>query len=247
MGLFDLFRPAVSRAAEAVRIEPPVVAASSDVTSESQWKGVSGFTLSGAPSKAGVRVNEDSALSLPATLQALRILSGVFAMTPLHYYRRSDKGRISANEEAPGRLVMTSPNSHQTQFAFFELLMCDLLLTGNFYAYKSRNVRGEVVALTRLKPGSVIVAEYFDKAEGTFLFFDATLPDGTRERFPARDILHIAGMSRDGIQGLNPVKFARDALGERLPPVIMHHVFGRKVAGQELFCGHHKKLLKRVN
>lgn len=208
MGIFDLFRSA-SPAAPTARVEPPVAAAGQPVQSDSQWKSF----VTGGVSKTGARVNETTALSIPATLQALRILTGVFAMTPLHYYQRSQQGRLLADSKPEGRLFTKSPNSHQTPFAFMELLMADVMLSGNFYAYRSRNARGQTVALTRLKAGTVLVAEYFDRSEGTILFYDATLPDGTRERFSGRDIFHVPGFSRDGLQGLNPIAYARDALG----------------------------------
>ncbi|VCU58265.1 Phage portal protein [Tritonibacter mobilis] len=211
MGLLDFLRPAAAQAAPAARAEPPVSAsAETNVSSESQWNG---FVVAGGQSKSGVRVNEKSALTIPATLQALRILTGVFAMTPLHFYQKSDRGRLSAEGNPAAVLFRLGPNSHQTAFAFFELLLADILLAGNFYGYISRDQRGEVKAVTRLKPGHCQPVEYFDRAEGTILFFDATLPDGSHERFPARDIFHVGGFSRDGIQGLNPVQYARDALG----------------------------------
>ena len=206
MGFFDLFSPR-QRLQTAVRVEPPV--ASLQVQSESQWRGL----VTGGVSKAGVKVDEATALSIPATMQALRILSGVFAMTPLHMYRVTDAGRDRAKDRPEEMLLARQPNSHQSAFDFFELAMQDLLLAGNFYAYVSRDMRGRPSALTRLKPGTVVVSEFFDRREGQFLFYDATLPDGTRERFPARDIWHVRGMSRDGLIGLNPIRYMRDAIG----------------------------------
>lgn len=209
MGLMDFFSPANRRGQTAARVEPPVQAAAENVQSESQWKGLA----SGGMSKAGVKVTEGTALSIPATLQALRILSGVFAMTPLHMYRSTESGRERASDRPEELLLSRQPNSHQSAFDFFELLMQDILLTGNFFAYVSRDFRGNAKALTRLKPGSVVVAEFFDRSEGQILFYDATLPDGTNERFASRDIWHVKGMSRDGLCGLNPIRFARDAIG----------------------------------
>ena len=210
MGIFDFLRPAVERSQPAARVEPQVSAAGEQVSSPSQWRGL---IAGGAPSRAGVIVNETSALSLPATLQALRVLTGVLAMTPLHYYRRGRDGRTREDDAGIGSLLLTRPNSHQSSFTFFELLWGDLLLAGNFFGFVSRNAAGEAVAITRLKPNTVLVSEYFDRAVGRILFYDATLPDGTRNRFAARDIWHVPGFSRDGINGLNPVEYMRDALG----------------------------------
>lgn len=213
MGLLSFFKTGAAAPVQAAaRIEPPVIAASvgSAVQSESQWRG---FTPIGGVSKAGVRVDEGAALSLPATLQALRVISGVFAMAPLHLYSRTDNGRQRMDGHPAETLLASRPNAFQSPFDLFELVMADLLLAGNFYAYVSRNARGEPVALTRLKPAQVMVAEYFDRAEGQILFYDATLPDGSRERFAARDVWHVRGMSRDGLAGLNPVQYSREALG----------------------------------
>lgn len=210
MGFLNLFSPATRRAEPAVRSEPPVVASAESVSSERQW---GGFAVAGGASKAGVRVSEQTALSIPATLQALRILTGVFAMTPLHHYQTTDKGRMAAGDVPEARLFKSAPNSHQTAMAFFEILLADIMLAGDFFAYVSRGLDGHARALTRLKPGSVTIAEYFDRTDGTILFYDATLPDGSRERFAARDIFHVAGFSRNGLNGLNPIQYARDALG----------------------------------
>lgn len=210
----DLFRSGRA-AAPMTRAEPPVSAsAGSNVESASQWS--NGFVTSGAPSRAGVAVSERTALSIPATLQALRILTGVFAMTPLHYYSRGEGGRENADQRGEAQLFGVSPNSHQTPFAFFELMMADMMLSGDFFAYISRGPAGRERALTRLTPGTVGVVEHFDRMDGRTLFYDATLPDGSRERFPARDILHIPGFSRNGINGLNPIQYARDALGSAI-------------------------------
>lgn len=211
MGLLSFLRTGAAAPVPApVRVEPPLVAAQATVESQSQWKG---FAPVAGVSKAGVRVDERTALSIPATLQALRIISGVFAMAPLHLYGKTEEGRVR-RDNAPGEILLARrPNAHQSPFDLFELLMSDILLAGNFYAYVSRNQRGEPVALTRLRPGQVTVAEYFDRMEGQVLFYDAVLPDGSRERFAARDVWHVKGFSRDGLVGLNPVQYAREALG----------------------------------
>lgn len=210
MGLLDFFGSGRNQADPIAKTEPPVTAAAESVSSESQWNG---FSVAGSASRSGVRVNEQNALSIPATLQALRILTGVFAMTPLHHYQKTDEGRVDIGDVPEAKLFSAGPNSHQTPFGFLELLLADTLLAGDFFAYVSRLRNGKVNALTRLKPGSTSIASHFDRQDGTTLFFDATLPDGSRERFPARDIFHVPGFSRNGINGLNPIQFAKDALG----------------------------------
>ena len=210
MGILDLFRSAPARA----KVEPQIgapggVQASGSLASESQWNGF----VTGRVSRAGVVVNERTTMSLPAVMQALRIICGVFAMTPLAYYRRTSEGRERASDDPLWTLLHDRPNQTQSAFSFKELLLADVLLTGNFYAYVSRDSRMRPVALTRIKPGNVTVHDYFDRASGLELFYDATLPDKSHERFSARDIWHIAGPTRDGEVGLSPLDYMRDALG----------------------------------
>lgn len=210
MGLWDMLtgrRAAGSAPTE--RGQGPLMASGS-VESPTQWRGL---MLPGGPSSAGIRVDEAAALTVPATIAALRILSGVFAMTPMHYYERQADGRRRADDSALWELMYQRPNNHQSAFQFRELMMADLLLAGNFFAYVSRDLAGRPVALTRLNPARVVIAEFFSRSEGTELFYDAVLPDATAERFSRREIWHVAGFSRNGLQGLSPVAMAREALG----------------------------------
>ncbi|MFC7611616.1 phage portal protein [Teichococcus aestuarii] len=122
----------------------------SNVHHPEQWL-VSSF---GRPSSSGRRVSESDVLTLPAAMQALRVLCGVFAMTPLHYYRETENGRERAKGDPLHALFHSSPNQVQTAFAFKELLLGDLLLTGNFGAYVSRNRLQVPTALSRVDPNS---------------------------------------------------------------------------------------------
>lgn len=214
MGWMDIFRARPSPAPVAERGPGPVMTASTQtVESPSQWG--HGFRFGGM-AQSGARVDEANTLSIPATMAALRVLTGVFAMTPMHYFLRSPDGRQRASDDPLHALMLERPNLHQTPFQFRELMLADLLLAGNFFAYVSRDFAGRPVALTRLNPKQVTVATYFSRSEGRELFFDATLPDGARERFSGRDIWHIAGFGRDGLSGLSPISIARDAIGSTI-------------------------------
>jgi len=190
---------------------PGAAAQESSVHRPEQW-----LTASfGRPSAAGRRVGEADVMSLPAVMQALRILCGVFAMTPMHYHRATAQGSERATEDPLYDLFHANPNGVQTAFGFKELLLGDILLAGRFAAWTSRDRLQTPTALTRLDPNQVHPVEFFSRDEGVSIFFDATLPDGSRERFAPRDVWHVPGMGR-GLTGLNPVAFMRDALGAAL-------------------------------
>lgn len=213
MGVMDFLRGRTATApAPAVRDhEPAVMASGSPFQSEGQWSTTSSY---GRLSRAGVRVDEETVLTLPATLQALRVLCGVYAMAPLVYFQKTTAGRVHATSEPIYDLLHTRPNQHQDSFQFAEMIKGDQLLHGNFYAYISRDFAGRPVALTRIKPSAVVVSRYFDRASGVMLFYDLVFPDGTSERLTSRDVFHVVGaFSLDGYVGINPLRYLRDTVG----------------------------------
>ncbi|MCH4024095.1 MAG: phage portal protein [Acetobacter sp.] len=214
MGFLDYLRGG-RHVAPSTRQEPILGAASGPSPSDAFQAGGAWTSLSiGGISKSGVAVNERTTLSLPAVMQALRILSGVFAMVPMHYCRQDGTGKHRLVDDPLYRLMNGRPNEAQSRFLFREILFSDILMAGNFYAYVSRDAFMRPVALTRLDPLGVQPQQSFSRASGQNMFYDATLPDGTSGRFPSRDIWHVAGMGRSGLTGLNPIAYMREAFGE---------------------------------
>lgn len=219
MGLKQFLRGPSRTGAPAPRREPSIARPAASNADHAQsfqndapW---SSFSLGGA-ARSGVAVNERTALSLPAVMQALRVLSGVFAMVPMHYVRRDSGGVHRLVNDPLYRLFNQRPNAVQSQYDFREILLGDLLMTGNFYAYVSRDALMRPTVLTRLDPMGVSVLQSFDRLDGQRLYYDATLPDGSTGRFPARDIWHVRGLSRTGLQGLSPIAYMKEAFGETL-------------------------------
>jgi HK97 family phage portal protein len=155
-------------------------------------------------------------IGLPAVRQALRIMTGVFAMTPLLYYRTGAKGKERAEGHPLYKLFKLAPNPAQTAFAFKETMLADILLSHGSVAYVSRNFRQDPTALTRLDPNTTIVRSHFSRESGSELFFDATLPDGDRGRFDASEVWYVPGFSRDGVAGLHGMTAMRESLGGAL-------------------------------
>lgn len=221
MGLLDYLRG--SRGSSAPVRREPVLTSSLSASNGSgagdafQTTGGGWSTISiGSPSRAGVAVNERSTMALPAVMQALRILTGVFAMVPMHYVRRDGTGTHRLMTDPLYTLFNIRPNEVQSHYDFREILLGDILMTGNFYAYVSRDALMRPRVLTRIDPLSVQPLQSFDIKSGQQIFYDATLPDGSSGRFPARDIWHVRGMSRNGLQGLNPIAFMKEAFGESI-------------------------------
>jgi len=183
--------------------------ASADLTStdsETFW------ALTGGGGGTRVVINERTSLSLPALLRALEILTGVFAMTPMIYYRRTAEGKERVENSPLFTLFHDRPNDVQSAFLFKEVILGDMLMAGRFATYIHRDGMFRPKALSRVNPLGVQPVQYWDRTDGLELFYDAHLPDGSNGRFSRTDIWHVPGFSRDGIFGVNRVRLMDDTL-----------------------------------
>lgn len=86
--------------------------------------------------------------------------------------------------------------------------MNHLLLNGNFYAYIDR-VSLEPVALWPIDPARVTVEQ--DKDSG-IITYKVTTAKGIQGLHPF-EVLHVLGITLDGLKGISPITFARESLG----------------------------------
>lgn len=162
----------------------------------------------GPLTSSGVNVTPTAALGVPAALRAVTLLSGAVASLPLKVYRKTDGGREPATENQVYRLLHAVPNPLITPFTFKELIMNHLLLNGNFFAYVDWQ-NGKPVALWPMDPAAVSVE--CDNMTGAVSYRVNTVRG--QQVLPPREVLHILGMTLDGIRGVSPITLARESLG----------------------------------
>src|SRR3546814_12889228 len=107
-----------------------------------------------------------SDLSLPALLRALEILTGVFAMTPMIYYRRTAEGKERVETSPLFTLFHDRPNDVQSAFLFKEVILGDMLMAGRFATYIHRDGMFRPTALSRVNPLGVQPVQYWDRTAG---------------------------------------------------------------------------------
>lgn len=159
----------------------------------------------------GAPVSEHTALSVPAVLRALEVLCGLFAMTPFHYYRRTAEGKVRVPDAPQALMFATSANAVQPAYLLKELMLGDLLMAGRFGAYIHRDALYRPRALSRLVPGGIHLNQHWDRSDGLELFYDVSLPDGSRPRLTRADMWFVPGFSRDGLVGLDRLKLLADS------------------------------------
>jgi len=95
---------------------------------------------------------------------------------------------------------------------FKRLLQQQVLLEGNGYALKVPGVGGRIQALIPMNPRRVRTRQLDDMS----IVHEWTRPNGTRVELPQEAVFHLFGMSLDGITGVTPLRYAREAIGTSL-------------------------------
>lgn len=163
----------------------------------------------GSLSSSGQAVTPDTAMRVAAVYACVRIISGAVATLPLHVKRRVDpRTREDASDTSLWRVLRRKPNRWQKPAVFRRMMQAHVLLRGNAYAAIVWS-RGEVRELIPLHPDRVEVRQRDDMS----LEYIWTRKDGHRIKFEQRDILHLLGLTLDGIKGVTPIAYARETIG----------------------------------
>jgi HK97 family phage portal protein len=157
------------------------------------------------PGLAGGQVGYRAALGLAALFAGVNVLSTDVACLPLSVYQRMPDGsRREARDDPRADLLKVSPDGVSTSMRWRQAWMGHALLWKGGYAEIVRTGRGMPAKLHLLDP-TVTRAQW--KA-GRLIY--AT--DSGRD-LPADDVLHLAGLGFDGINGYDLLTYANDVLG----------------------------------
>lgn len=171
--------------------------------------------LGDTPTASGVNVSETSAMRTSAVYACVRVIAQSMASIPLITYRHTKTGKERATDHRLYSILHDQPNPEMTAFEFRMTMMASLLLWGNAYAEIETNGRGDVLALWPLLPGSMEVMRTRPAQTGERgqLYYHYQLPDGGYQDLVPYQIMHIRGLSFNGVVGLSPIQMAREAIG----------------------------------
>ena len=163
----------------------------------------------GTPTYTGKSVSQTSALQVSAVWACVNRLASDLATAPLFPYRRTGTMLASghfqrelATDHYLYPLVTHRANPEQTAWRFKHQMMTWLQLAGNAYAEIEINGRGQVTALWPWRPDRVKVSR--DTSSGP-LVYRYRMADGKVVAVDADRMLHLRGLSVDGVMGLSPI------------------------------------------
>ena len=184
------------------------------------WTLVSGYPswFAGGLADSGQPVSPTTAMQLTAVYGCVRILSEAIAELPLGIYKYIDGGgKEKAIDHPLYVLLHDQPNPEMTSFQFRETIMSHLCLWGNAYAQIIRNGRGEITALYPLLPNRMQISRDVNTGALYYIYqrsIDEVAPGKIEQiTLPQDQVLHIAGLGYDGIQGYSPLSMASNAIG----------------------------------
>lgn len=169
-----------------------------------------------ARTSAGKVVTEQNAMQLTTVYACVRTIAEAVAGLPLHLYRYTDSGKEKAVDYPLYYLLHDEPNPEMSSFTFRETLMTHLLLSGNAYAQKIFDNRGQVIALYPLMPTQMNVLR---DSSGKLIYQYTYTPSDSKPGNPktvnlsSEEVLHIPGLGFNGLVGFSPIAMARNALG----------------------------------
>lgn len=174
-------------------------------------------SLQDGTASSGKPVSPQTSIASTAVWACVRVIAESVATLPLNVYSRSGESRQKEDGHPIQIIVHDRPNDKQTSVEFREQMLYHLLLYGNAYIYKDLWPSGRVRNLVLLRPDRVSV-RVDDSASESFpklAYVVDTSKQGQRI-YSESDILHIRGISSDGLVGISPIQTHRETIGVEL-------------------------------
>lgn len=159
-------------------------------------------------SASGVVVTERTALTLAAWWACIQVISEDTATMPLLTYRRlKPKGKERAHDHPIYDILHIEPNPEMTSFNFRQTLTGHIPSWGNAYAEIVFDRSGYVKELWPLRPDHM----HPERKNGAIRY--VYYLNGKNLVLPPERILHLVGLSFDGLKGYSPTRMAMESIG----------------------------------
>jgi HK97 family phage portal protein len=165
----------------------------------------------GYQTATGLRVSPESAMRVAAVFACVRVISETVGSLPLHIYRRlPDGGKERAFNHPLYRVLHDTPNHWQTAYEFIEMMQHHLELRGNAFARIVAGPNGAIEQLIPLHPDRVSV---YRMPNGKLKYQVRYLYNAQVDVYNQEEILHIRGLSSDGLVGMSTVGVGAETIG----------------------------------
>lgn len=168
--------------------------------------------LGGGRSEAGITVNAKTARQ-SAAFACGHVLSQSVAQLPWDVYVREGDNRKPASNRIEDYLLHSEPNPEMTSYAFRYAMMMTLCFHGNFYCRIERDAAGRTRYLWPLIDCDV---QLLRDDTRRLVGYSVKYLDGSSERLPMQDVIHVPCIALDGTFGESILTQARNKIGMEL-------------------------------
>lgn len=169
---------------------------------------------------AGVKVDADTAITVPAVWACLRYLSQTVAVLPWHVMRDGARGGERAPTHPVDWLLWKRVSPEWSSSQFRETLTHWALRHGNGYAEIERDAISRPIAMHPLHPDRVEVCRALNAMEDSAgnpiaageLYYEVSNGVGGKTDLRAMDMFHVRGFG-EGPVGVNVIEYAAQSIG----------------------------------
>ena len=158
-------------------------------------------------SHSGKTVTVDTALQISTAFACVRIISQTWGTLPVEVKIWNGSSMAPSRDHPLYGLLHHSPNADMSAVEFWSAMGVSLMTWGNAYAEIDR-IFDRPIAITPLRPDRITMRR---NESGAIVY---RYSDQGRVRdIQESDVLHIKGVTTDGLMGLSPIAQARHSLG----------------------------------
>ena len=162
-------------------------------------------------SMAGIKLSPEGALKNAAFWNGCNLIAGTLSTFPLRVLRHIDGGgKEPATDLTLYRLLKFKPNDYQVPSTWKRQLQLHLLIHGNAIFQKVETRGGDYAGFPVLNPARTKLFIPFDGSE---MLYKYTRSDGSVRTFKRSEVVHMLGLSNDGLIGYSPVLTVGGAIG----------------------------------
>jgi HK97 family phage portal protein len=163
---------------------------------------------------SGVSVNSDTAMRLITFHNCVRLRAATLSRLPCHIMEKSGKEKNKAEDFYLYDKLLNQPNSWMSAPEFWGMAEAHVSTRGNFIAYKAQLPGRPIRELIPIRPGAL---ESITQNDDYSLDYAVRMKKtGEVVHLNGSQVFHLRGMTMDGITGMNPVEYAREAIGKGL-------------------------------
>ena len=159
--------------------------------------------------KAGVRVNEDQALTYATVWRCVDVVAKAVAILPWGVFEKSKAARRERPDHPVHWILHNQPNPEMQPYQFKHWMVSQLETWGNAYCEIQRDGQGRPLALWPITADRVTPR----RTDGGEIAYEVSQSGSAPALLPAGDVLHIRGLGFDGLVGYSPIRMASESIG----------------------------------